>query len=96
MRKIRGAAFVSLDGIMQAPGGPSEDPTGGFQYGAWLPAFFDEAVGHRIDRLPGQVGSAWSRTILSGLIATWTDCPAGRSRPEVADAVIIWPSINLS
>ncbi|HEX2136299.1 MAG TPA: dihydrofolate reductase family protein [Microvirga sp.] len=51
MRKIRGAAFVSLDGIMQAPGGPTEDPTGGFKYGGWLPAFFDEAVGHRIDRL---------------------------------------------
>jgi dihydrofolate reductase len=51
MRKIRGAAFVSLDGIMQAPGGPTEDPTGGFQYGGWLPAFFDEAVGRRIERL---------------------------------------------
>jgi dihydrofolate reductase len=53
MRKIRGAAFVSLDGVMQAPGGSTEDPTGGFRYGGWLPAVFDEAIGRRIDRLFG-------------------------------------------
>jgi dihydrofolate reductase len=49
MRKIRGSAFVSLDGVMQAPGGPSEDPTGGFAHGGWLPQFFDEDVGTAID-----------------------------------------------
>ena len=53
MRKITGAAFVSLDGVMQAPGGPSEDPTGGFSHGGWLAPIFDEAVGKRIDRLFG-------------------------------------------
>src|SRR5436305_12756210 len=53
MRRITGAAFVSLDGVMQAPGGPSEDPTGGFSYGGWLAPIFDEAVGKRIDRLFG-------------------------------------------
>jgi dihydrofolate reductase len=40
---------VSLDGVMQAPGGPSEDPTGGFSHGGWLPQFFDEGVGEAID-----------------------------------------------
>jgi dihydrofolate reductase len=49
MRKIRGSLFVSLDGVMQAPGGPSEDPTGGFAHGGWLPQFFDEDVGAAID-----------------------------------------------
>ncbi len=49
MRKIRGSVFVSLDGVMQAPGGPSEDPTGGFHHGGWLPQFFDEDVGEAID-----------------------------------------------
>ncbi len=49
MRKIRGSVFVSLDGVMQAPGGPSEDPTGGFQHGGWLPQFFDADVGDAID-----------------------------------------------
>lgn len=49
MREIRGSVFVSLDGVMQAPGGPTEDPTGGFAQGGWLPAFFDEEVGAAID-----------------------------------------------
>ena len=49
MRRIRGSVFVSLDGVMQAPGGPSEDPTGGFEHGGWLPQFFDEDVGGAIE-----------------------------------------------
>jgi dihydrofolate reductase len=53
MRKVIGAAFVSLDGVMQAPGGPEEDPTGGFTLGGWLFDHFDEAVGKRIDSLFG-------------------------------------------
>src|SRR5687768_6441328 len=51
MRKIIGAAFVSLDGVMQAPGGPDEDTTNGFRLGGWLPQFFDDAVGERIETL---------------------------------------------
>ncbi len=51
MRKIIGAVFVSLDGVMQAPGGPEEDPTGGFKLGGWLANYFDEAVGERVDAL---------------------------------------------
>ena len=54
MRKIRGSVFVSLDGVMQAPGGPSEDPTGGFEHGGWLPQFFDEDVGQAIDAFFGK------------------------------------------
>jgi dihydrofolate reductase len=51
MRRIIGAAFVSLDGVMQAPGGPEEDPTGGFELGGWLAPFFDEDVGEQVDKL---------------------------------------------
>jgi dihydrofolate reductase len=51
MRKVIGAAFVSLDGVMQAPGGPEEDRSGGFALGGWLFDYFDEAVGRRIDSL---------------------------------------------
>jgi dihydrofolate reductase len=46
MRKVLATAFVSLDGVMQAPGGPEEDPTGGFRYGGWTFNYFDEAVGN--------------------------------------------------
>src|SRR3954469_868165 len=53
MRRMIGAAFVSLDGVMQAPGGPAEDPTGGFGHGGWMAGLPDEAVGRRIGRLFG-------------------------------------------
>ncbi|MEU9178708.1 dihydrofolate reductase family protein [Streptomyces sp. NPDC048550] len=45
MGKLTLTTFVSLDGVMQAPGGPEEDPTGGFEYGGWLTPFYDEGVG---------------------------------------------------
>ena len=45
MRKVLATAFVSLDGVMQAPGGPEEDPTGGFQFGGWGATHWDEAMG---------------------------------------------------
>jgi len=44
MRTSSGAAFVSLDGVMQAPGGTTEDPTGDFPYGGWLPPHSDDAT----------------------------------------------------
>lgn len=44
MRKLIAAAFVSLDGVMQAPGGPEEDPTGGFQHGGWSFHHWDAAM----------------------------------------------------
>ena len=45
MRKVIAAAFTSLDGVMQAPGGPEEDPTGGFEYGGWTFHHWDAAMG---------------------------------------------------
>ena len=45
MRKIIGGVFQSLDGVMQSPGGPPEDPTGGFELGGWATSFFDEKMG---------------------------------------------------
>lgn len=45
MRKVIVLSFVSLDGVIQAPGGDGEDPSGGFQYGGWVVPFFDDHLG---------------------------------------------------
>lgn len=45
MRTIKGGVFLSLDGVMQAPGEPSEDPTGRFPHGGWVAGMFDQGVG---------------------------------------------------
>ncbi|TPM95132.1 dihydrofolate reductase family protein [Mesorhizobium sp. B2-1-3A] len=51
MRKIIAATFVSLDGVMQAPGGPEEDPVGGFKFGGWTFHYFDEVGGAAMEEL---------------------------------------------
>lgn len=62
MRKLVVLSFITLDGVMQAPGGPEEDPTGGFKYGGWVFPYFDdlagqvmnEQMGHSFDLLLGR------------------------------------------
>jgi dihydrofolate reductase len=51
MRKIIVGAMVSMDGVMQAPGGPSEDPTKGFKFGGWQMPYFDQEFGEELDRI---------------------------------------------
>jgi dihydrofolate reductase len=51
MRKIIVGAFVSMDGVMQAPGGPTEDPTKGFKFGGWVTPYFDKEFGEEVDRV---------------------------------------------
>jgi dihydrofolate reductase len=51
MRKIIVGAMVSIDGVMQAPGGPTEDPTKGFRFGGWVMPYFDKEFGEELERL---------------------------------------------
>jgi dihydrofolate reductase len=44
MRKIIASTFMTLDGVMQAPGGPEEDPTGGFTEGGWSFSYWDDTM----------------------------------------------------
>ncbi len=45
MRRLIVLSFITLDGVMQAPGGPEEDPTGGFKYGGWTVGYWDDFLG---------------------------------------------------
>jgi dihydrofolate reductase len=51
MRRLIVGAQVSMDGVMQAPGGPTEDPTRGFRFGGWAMPYFSQEFGEEIDRV---------------------------------------------
>jgi dihydrofolate reductase len=57
MGKLVVTTFVTLDGVMQAPGGPDEDRSGGFEHGGWLVPLFDSDTGAFMDEVFGRAGS---------------------------------------
>jgi dihydrofolate reductase len=57
MRKLVVGTFVSLDGVMQAPGGPDEDREGGFRHGGWLVPYFDEKFGELMTEWTKRAGA---------------------------------------
>lgn len=50
MRKLIVLSFITMDGVMQAPGGPEEDPTSGFKHGGWVAGYFDDFLGKMMNK----------------------------------------------
>ncbi len=50
MREMVALSMITLDGVMQAPGGPEEDTSDGFKYGGWVAPYFDEVGGKAMEK----------------------------------------------
>ena len=82
MRKIIVLSFITLDGVMQAPGGPEEDISGGFKYGGWVTPYFDEASGKIMEKQLKPSDYLLGRKTFDIFASYW---------PEHND---FWPGIN--
>ena len=83
MRKIIVLTFVTLDGVMQAPGGPHEDTSGSFKYGGWVVPHFDERSGAIMhEQMTGPLDLLLGRTTYEIFASYW---PTHESE---------WPGIN--
>ena len=82
MRKIIVLSFISLDGVMQAPGGPKEDISGGFKYGGWTASYGDQVLGKVMVKQMQPADLLLGRKTFEIFAGFW---------PEHAD---FWPGIN--
>ena len=73
MRKLTGAAFISLDGVMQAPGGQQEDTTGGFHCGGWVQPYWGEDMGPFEELIMGEYDLLLGRRTYEIFAAYWPD-----------------------
>lgn len=82
MRKIIVITMITIDGVMQAPGGPEEDTSGGFEYGGWVAPFGDEEYGKVMQEQMKPADILLGRKTFDIFEAYW---------PKHADG---WPGIN--
>jgi dihydrofolate reductase len=83
MRKVNVLSFVTLDGVMQAPGGPTEDTSGNFPYGGWTVPYFDESLGKTMqEQMSEPFALLLGRKTFEIFASYW---------PQHEDA---WPGIN--
>jgi len=82
MRKIIVLSFITLDGVMQAPGGPEEDTSGGFKHGGWTESYLDEVTGKVMEKQMKPADYLLGRKTFEIFASYW---------PEHSD---FWPGIN--
>ena len=82
MRKIVVISMITLDGVLQAPGGPKEDTSGGFKYGGWTAPYGDEVLGKVMQKQMKPADLLLGRRTYEIFASFW---------PEHADS---WPGIN--
>ena len=82
MRKIIVLSMVTLDGVMQAPGGPKEDTSGGFKYGGWVAPYSDKVYGKVVQKELEPADYLLGRKTFEIWAGYW---------PEHGD---FWPGIN--
>ena len=73
MRKLTGAVFISLDGVMQASGGPEEDPTSDFRLGGWVQPLWGEEMGPFEELIMGEYDLLLGRRTYDIFAAYWPD-----------------------
>ena len=82
MRRIVVLSFITLDGVMQAPGGPEEDTSGVFKYGGWSAPYFDDVVDKVMEKQMKPADLLLGRKTFEIFASYW---------PDHAD---FWPGIN--
>src|SRR3954469_17893923 len=82
MRRITVLSMITLDGVLQAPGGPGEDASGGFKYGGWTASYNDELFGKIMQEELKQADYILGRKTFEIFAGYW---------PQHAD---FWPGIN--
>ncbi|WP_027798983.1 dihydrofolate reductase family protein [Paraburkholderia dilworthii] len=86
MRKLTVSAFISLDGVIQSPGGPGEDPSGEFRLGGWIVPYADEAIGENLQDLLSQPFELLlGRCTYDIFAAYWPRVPADSHSRAIAD-----------
>ena len=99
MRKLTGAVFISLDGVMQAPGGPDEDPTRGFNLGGWTHPFFTGDMGPFESIISGEYDLLLGRRTYDIFAAYWPnnrDSPIGEKFQRINKYVLTHSNQPLS
>jgi dihydrofolate reductase len=87
MRTLIVSTFLTLDGVMQAPGGPGEDDSGGFSHGGWSVNYWDELMGQVMDEATSTpFAMVLGRTTYDIMAAYWPHAPEGAGAKPFNDA----------